>query len=85
MVPLLLSLLAGLAGALSVGMRPTMRAPSVRMQFDFDSLKKQFADTVISLGNSMPKAPVMPSASLRPGGLLKPGDTVTVTSVGVSK
>jgi hypothetical protein len=78
MARLLLSLLAGSAGALSVGMRPTMRASSVRMQFDFDSLKKQFADTVISLGNSMPKALPMPSASLRPGGLLKPGDTVTV-------
>jgi hypothetical protein len=60
---ILISLLAGAAGA--VGMRPPMRAPAVRMQFDFGKL-------LSSLGANQPKAKAAPTPS---GGLPVPKDT----------
>jgi hypothetical protein len=68
---ILISLLAGHALGISLlaghalGMRPPMRAPAVRMQFDFGKL-------LSSLGANQPKAKAAPTPS---GGLPVPKDT----------
>ena len=63
MARFILIALLGAAGAL--GMRPPMRAPAVRMQFDFGKL-------LSSLGANQPKAKAAPTPS---GGLPVPKDT----------